>query len=491
MMARMRRVPRLLWLLVALAFAHGCAWAVLTPAFQGADEIVHMGYVEYVAETGKAPTRNASGAEPATDMREALDAIPWSTTGKPSWSEGASNRLERRIDRTDDERANRVNPLAAGYQANNPPLYPYLMAVPYRVAGLFGADILERLLVVRLSTAFLGAFAVLFIGLLLRELFPRHRWAWYTGALAVALQPVFGWLIGSVNNDIPVLVAGAALLWLIARTYRRGLTVPSAVALGAVVALGMLSKVSAYGLAAVLGWSLLFLVWHERRRWRTVVPLALLALAIAVLPAVVVSMLRDVQSAVADNVTGNEVTTAKAPPALSPREFVSYLWQFWLPKLPFMDEQFPGYPQYAVWETYIQGFAGRFGWFQYGFGLRTNKTVLWVLVGIVVAAVVALVRRRRAVADRWPLLVALVGGAVGYAVMVNLAGYRYRLDTAGENFEQTRYLFPMLGLYAAAVGAATLAFPARWRRWVFAFVAAATVLHVVAAWGLTISRYYV
>jgi hypothetical protein len=485
MKARLSRVPALVWVIVALTFFHGAAWAVLTPSFQGADEIVQMGYVEYVAENGVPPTRTVRGAGFAKDAGEAINEIPWSTTGDPSWSEGRWNRLDRALDRIDDRPQNRSNPDAAGYQSGNPPLYGYLMAVPYHVAGWLGGDVLDRMTAVRLATSLLGALAVLFVILFLRELFPRRRIAWYAGGLAVALQPLFGWLIGSVNNDVLVVVSGSGLLWLLTRAFRRGLSVKLALALGVMLAVGLLAKVSAYGLGAVLAWSLLILVLRDRARWRTVVPLAILALAVAVVPIGIVTAIRNAQAiGVAPSWAGDGPKAAR-----STRELVSYVWQFWLPKLPFMNEQFPGYPKYPVWDTYIQGFAGRFGWFQYGFSPKASKAMAWVLGGIVALAVVAAARYRGAFRRNLPLLVALVGGGIGFALMINIAGWGYRLD-AGINFEQTRYLFPMIGLYGAAVAAAVLAFPARWRPRVTAVVVVAASLHVIAAWGLTLLRYY-
>jgi len=491
-------LPLAAWAIVLVAFLHGAAWSVLTPSFQGADEIAHWGYVQYVGETGKTPDRSSRFAEPARDALAVLDGMPWSIDGQPSWSEEADRRTDALVDRLDDDRANRIDKDGAAYQASNPPLYAYAMAVPYRVTGWFGGDVLDRMLAVRLASSALGALAVLFVLLLLRELFPRRRLAWYVGGLAVALQPVFGWLIGSVNNDIPVLVSGAALLWLVARTHRRGLSPGIAAGLGAAVAVGLLSKVSAYGLVAVLAWSLVFLVWRERARWRSAVPLAGLALAVAVVPLLVLDLVRDIGAAtpapdtgvVREGAAATVADPAAAAPSRSPRDFLSYLWQFWLPRLPFMDDQFSTYPTYPVWETYVQAFAGRFGWFAYGFSPEASRGMVVVLAALIAGAGVALWRRRVALRARFGLIVALVGGFVGYAVMVNLRGWQYRIDTRGENFEQVRYLFPMIGLYGALVGAALLALPDRWRRTAVVLVVLAATLHVLASWGVTLQRYY-
>ncbi len=45
--------------------------------------------------------------------------------------------------------------------------------------------------------------------------------------------------------------------------------------------------------------------------------------------------------------------------------------------------------------------------------------------------------------------------AAGLMVSIGFSGVRYRKDT-GMDFEQARYLFPLLPLYAAFVGSAAL-----------------------------------
>jgi hypothetical protein len=52
-----------------------------------------------------------------------------------------------------------------------------------------------------------------------------------------------------------------------------------------------------------------------------------------------------------------------------------------------MEDVFRGYPAYPVWDVYIQGFIGRFGWFQYGFPLWANKLGLGVLLVLVLLGV--------------------------------------------------------------------------------------------------------
>src|SRR5207253_3095659 len=61
---------------------------------------------------------------------------------------------------------------------------------------------------------------------------------------------------------------------------------------------------------------------------------------------------------------------------------LAYLWDFFIPRLPFLPDRFPGYPDYPLWDVYLQGFIGRFGYFQYGFNEVANRLGLVLLVAV-------------------------------------------------------------------------------------------------------------
>ncbi|MDO9408784.1 DUF2142 domain-containing protein [Patulibacter sp.] len=482
-------------LVVLVAFVHAASWAVLTPLFQGPDEIVHYGYTERVAETGRPPTPAGSGAFSSISTTQTLITIPWSITGLPSWDRDDSNAQDRVMKRFDAPEANRDAPQAAGYQAGNPPLYNYVTAVPYLAAKATGATVEGRMMAMRLTTALIGALAVLFVLLFLRELLPRRPVAVVVGALAVALQPVYGWLAGTVNNDLAVTLGGTILLYGAARAFRRGLDLRSALIIGAGASIGMLSKVSAYGLLAAAAWCTAWLLIGQRRRIR--IDARRLALAVVVivvlayLPQWVVAQLRQPQGLLA----GAENAAATTPGSGAPsglgkvRDVLSYVWQFYLPRLPGMDVQFRGYPDNPVWQVYLQPFMGRFGWFQYGFSTGQSQRLLGILAVALVAALAGLWRLRSTARRHWAALIGLVGSFVGYAVMINIRGQQFR-DETGQGFEQVRYLFPMIGFYGLLVALALTGLPARWRRPVAVGAVALMLVQVVASWGLTFDRYF-
>ncbi len=80
--------------------------------------------------------------------------------------------------------------------------------------------------------------------------------------------------------------------------------------------------------------------------------------------------------------------------------------------------------------------------------------------------------------------------AVGTLLVINIQGYRYRIDTGGLIFEQARYLFPLLGLYAAIVAVAVSAVGKRAAPAVAAVFVALTLAHGLGALAITVARYY-
>src|SRR4029450_6010547 len=118
----------------------------------------------------------------------------------------------------------------------------------------------------------------------------------------------------------------------------------------------------------------------------------------------------------------NEVATGTQRPtptitSFNPREFGSYLWQFYLPKLPF-QRNFGGIPKLPLYDLWLKGGWGEFGWVEVRFpewvyGILTALSAL-VLVGAGIA-----VYRRRATLDL------AVAGFLATAVLVLLAGLHW------------------------------------------------------------------
>jgi 4-amino-4-deoxy-L-arabinose transferase-like glycosyltransferase len=458
------------------------AWSLLTPTFQVPDEPVHVGYAQYIAETGKPPRSITARIFPSRDETLVYEQVPFSLLGKPTWSPSADRALDRAIQGDFDRAAEG----GAGYAANNPPLYYYAAAVPYKLAS--GGDFLDRMWAMRFFSALLAGFTVAFVFMFLRELFPRTPLAWTVGSLAVALHPVFGFMGGGVNNDNLLWLTSAIVLWMTARIFRRGLTPSRGLVLGLAFAAGVLTKTSMVGLAPGLVLGVALAVWRTPRAQRA---LALRGAGLAVAAsAVPIAAWLWAQSALLDRPavttsTGGLTTVTET----SINGQLSYLWQFYLPRLPFMDDWFPKYPDYPVWDTLFQGFVGRFGWFENGFPLWVNVLGLVVVAALSALAGRALWTRRVALRSRWPEILTYAALVAGLLLVVHVAGYRYRVHS-GLSFEQTRYLFPLIGLWGALVALAIRGAGRRWRP-----VLAVGLTLTFVAWQLfaqliVVGRYY-
>src|SRR3954452_21030301 len=68
----LRRIPRPLALLLAVAALLSVAWTFTLAPFQGPDEPAHFNYSQYLAETGHRPSVNLGGHPDSTAAANAL-----------------------------------------------------------------------------------------------------------------------------------------------------------------------------------------------------------------------------------------------------------------------------------------------------------------------------------------------------------------------------------------------------------------------------------
>jgi 4-amino-4-deoxy-L-arabinose transferase-like glycosyltransferase len=481
------------WRAAAVACAvvaglNALAWALITPPFHVPDEPQHVAYVQYLAETGKVP-RHVPGNAFSDEEARASDLLRFNLVagnreGRPPWTAAEDAEIQRQLDLPLSRRSDG----AFTNVTNNPPLYYALEVAPYAAGG--GATLIERLYLMRLVSVLLAAVTVLFVFLFLRELVPGAPWAWPVGALAAAFQPLFGFVSGGVNNDALLFATSAAAFYLLARAFRRGLSPRVGLALGAAVGLGLVAKANTIGLVPGIALGLAALVWRAGGRRPAALRGALLAAGAAAAPAVLYVVLnatvwdRPLWGAGAgDGGGGLEAATPNQYPL---RHFASYLWQFYLPPLPFMQDEFPYLP---LWETWFKGFVARFGWLDYGFGLWGYRVALAAFTAVGALALAALLRMRGALAQRWRELLAYATMAAGLLLLIAYAGFHGKVDT-NYRFEQARYLLPLLPLYAAGVALAARGAGARWGPPVGAALVVAAIGHDVFAQLVTIARYY-
>ncbi|MDQ3644477.1 MAG: DUF2142 domain-containing protein, partial [Actinomycetota bacterium] len=450
--SRLAALPRAALVCAAIAVVNGVCWAAITPTFWVPDEVSHVGFAQHVAETGRLPSIPAGGASeipgPSEEQNFLSQGLPFSVEGRPSWSPARDREFKMALERGRFDRSR----LGQGLAANvHPPLYYLVQAVPYRLTR--DRSLLDRVMAMRLLSALLAGVTVFFTFLFLRELLPRSPWAWTVGGLVTAFQPLLGFLAGGVNNDNLTFAASAALFYGIARGFHRGLGAREGAFIGLAVAAGALTKGSIVGLLPGVAFALAALLWRASPSARRPTLLAVgIAVAAAALPwAVWVVYARyavGVNPAPAAGLASGSATSGLD--AL--REQASYTWQAFLPRLPFMADQFP---YYLPWEAYFKGFIGRFGWFEFGFPDAWYRVAGALFVPIVALAGVALARARRSLKGRWTEVATYALMVGGLAFALEIVAYRYHeVVNQSAFFEQARYLFPLLPLYAALIALA-------------------------------------
>jgi hypothetical protein len=437
------------WLFAIAAVNFAC-WALITPAFQAPDEVDHYAYVQSLVERGEGPS-----ASPATPFERwsnaeslALEVTDFITdhevagTSMP-WSQHALDRYAQ-LKAIQHPPANN----GGGYStsAAHGPLYYLALAPGYLLAR--NDTVFAQLTLMRLLSALLGALAALFAFLLARELAPTRPWLAVLAGLLVVYEPMYGFISGAVNNDVGVNAAAAALAFLLIRLLRRGLTVPWGLATGVTLVAVPLVKETGLSLYPVAALVLAAGLWRYHRR-TDLAGWAALALGAILMDEVSVHVLSSLQPpAAANGLSAIGSSSSAASYALHHiPEYLSYLWQLFLPRLPGMAPHFSmAFPGYTI---FVQRGWGAFGWYDVFF---SHWIYVAILVGMLAAIPLGLVAAGREwtwIRGHWveTLTVVLIPLAViaGFEAAYYSPGVQTAIPTFG------RYVFPAIAPLAVLV----------------------------------------
>src|SRR3954454_5206203 len=452
------RGPRRAALACALvAVLNALTWSLLVPPFQVPDEESHTGYVQYLAETGRVPKPGFIGSsdeENALLRALAFGSVIGVRDNRPPHGPGIDARL-RAIERSRPSRVGGGDPAGAGVY---PPTFYALESVPY-LASPTGSSLLDRLVWMRALCALLAGLTVLLTYRFLRELLPTQPWAWTVGALALAFLPMFGFISGGVQNDAGMYACAAALFWAMTRVLQQGLTPLRGLAVGGALVTGVLIKYTMVGAAPAAAAALLVGLWRARKARADASPAdaspARRAWLGAGVAALVVALPIAAYAALSKWAWGRPLTgpLRASHPEIAhsePSTFtgqLAYAWELFLPRLPFMDDKFPGIT--PLWDTWYLGGIGRFGWLDYGFPEWVAILLLPVVLAVIVLAIRAAWQARPPLANIAVYAVAVLG----LMALLAVVGYHYELKFA-TYFQSPRYLFALLPLGAAIVAMA-------------------------------------
>jgi Predicted membrane protein (DUF2142) len=472
-------MPRVGLAIAAVAVLNAAAWSLITPLFQVPDEVAHVAYVQSLGESGRPPSRPpalAISPEQAALMADSgFGKVAGVTYRAAAWSRQQEAQLASDLVRPRSRRQT----VAAGEAEPEPPLYYALEAIPYRVAH--GAPLLDRIMLMRLVSALLAGATALLSFLFVRECLPAKPWAWTVGGLGVALSPMLGFIAGGVNPDGLLLALAAGLFLCLARAWRRGTTMRLALGIGALMAAGMLTKVNFYGLVpgTLLGLMLAArrttLAW-DRRLVQTVGGAALLASGLFV------------AGTAFESLVWHRSLLAARPVAPESHvglwSHIGYIWQVFLPRLPFQPQTALTDPGY---EQLFQSFVGAFG-----------QMVVWFPGWIYEAAAVglgslALLAVRVLHADprelRWRR-----GELLGYVAMATvlmlLIGLSADLRRNLVGIVQGRYLLPLLPLFGGLLALGARGAGERWGRSVGVVIVSGAVAWSLFGQLVTIAWFY-
>lgn len=478
----MSGIPRAGRVCALVAFLNAACWSLIAPPFQALDEPDHFAYVQELVESGHLPSSNREVF--SREERTVLDDVRYLRLRQfPENTAISSQGEQRALERDLALALPRRGVGDAGVAASEPPLYYALETVPYALGG----NELGRLQLMRLLSACFAGLTALFAFLFLREALPGSRWAWTVGGLGVALAPLLGEVSGGVNPDALLYAISAAAFYCLARGFRRGLTARLAAALGALAALGFLTKLNFIGLAPGLFLGLLLLAVRARETAGRAAAsrAAALAVAIAIVPLVpyVIGNLL-AHRALLGFLSSSLSLTGRRGSLLGE---LRYVWQLYLPPLPGMRHDFPDVS--TTRELWFDGLVGLYGWHDtvYAGWVYTAALVpaglLAALFARVLCASRSALRRRRAELG--------VYAAMGLGMLALIGSSAYLTSVSSNGVEpEPRYLLPLLALWGGVLALAARGAGRRWGPVAGAAIVFLVLAQDVSAQLLVVSRYY-
>jgi Predicted membrane protein (DUF2142) len=475
-------VPTAAWACALVALLNAACWSEISPPFQTPDEPAHFAYVQQLAEAHRLPRH---GTEYSPEEEVALADLHHNAVQFVPGSQTISSRAEQRTLEQDLAQGYpRVGPGEAGTAASEPPLFYALQIVPYELGS--SGSLLDRLQLMRLLSAVFGGLTALFAFVFAREALPGAGWAWTVAGLGVAFAPLLGMMSGAVTPDSLLFALSAALFYLLARAFRRGLTLRLAGAIGATIAAGCLTKLNFLGLLPGTLVALTLLAVRAPEGSRRAVRIAVgVTCALGALPALAYAALDSPAGPLLSALPSSAGGTASHGSTLGE---ISYMWQLFLPRLPGMSDYFPGVSSWR--QLWFDGLVGLYGWADTMFPVWVYQLALVPAAGTALLCGRALVRARGTLGARVGELVSYALMAAGVLVLVGGGSYTSDVIQHVGPFWEPRYLLPMLPLFGVLLALAARGAGRRFGPAAGMALVVLVLAHDVFSQLLVVSRYY-
>lgn len=278
-----------IWIVWICFLLRGLFYCSVLPLWDGFDEWAHFAVVQIVSSTGRLVIdRNAlvsreinSSLELAPLPRGMTHIPPYAVTKERYWDLPSAEQVRREVTLrslpVDWAREPALNGMPA-YEASQPPLYYWLVAVVLRMTDR--TPLLTRVWIVRNVSFFIGSVAIPIGFLFARRLFGSRSIAVFLAAL-ITLLPELAIDLARVSNESLAITMYTTLLLTVSRWLEQPQAYSRSVAVGIALGLGSLTK--AYFLTALPALACVYLlaIWCEPRNFKSCIKQGLTAFTIA------------------------------------------------------------------------------------------------------------------------------------------------------------------------------------------------------------------
>lgn len=465
-----RHLPLLLSL---VTISLGLIYLAVIPPWGGPDEPRHYEYVRLLNEKGRLVSWEDANPELEREIIRSMDSVNFWDWGATLWKRAEPGTLPTGFDQI----------WRSAHELHQPPLAYLLYVLPLKLVESSG--ITTQLYVMRLVSILLNVVVVLAAYMTGRELFRRDSTLALALPVFVMLLPQHLFLHSTVNPDH---LAEAAMAWIfaiIARTFRRGLSLSRIALLVVLLAIGLASKRTTLVGVPILGVAFLvyvFVHWGGNRlSWQAkAARLGITLIVLALLGGL--------------GWFGWNWMTANLP-AL--HDYIVRLFLF-LPseQFPFtLDARIISPEAVPLYQSYLKYLFistwGHFGWMNITLGVQAY----WFFAVLTVAALVGIgvfvVRDLRTRPPETRATLVVFAFSILLQVALVIAGQIRYWDLNWGGDPQGRYLFPSLIPMAIflLIGLRALV-PARWRSaWLGGLTAALFLFNLIAL-GFFIIPFY-
>jgi 4-amino-4-deoxy-L-arabinose transferase-like glycosyltransferase len=263
---------------------------------------------------------------------------------------------------------------------------------------------------------------------------------------------------GALNPDSMLFAVSAAVFYLLARAFRRGLTPGLAVAIGLACAVGTLTKLNFLGVLPGVIVGLIVLAWRAARTSRASAFRALaLGVSLAVAPVCLYVIVNLFSNHAGLGVVSAAIHLTNSRGSLGGE--ISYIWQLYLPRLPGMSTDFPGLsPIRQIW---FDRSVGLYGWLDTSFPVWVENIALIPALLLTILGIRALITVRATLRRRLLELAVYALMTLGVMVLIGSDSYLKFPAQAG-TYGEPRYLLPMVALVGAALALSARGAGRRW-----------------------------